>query len=93
MASSDPLRYQFLYMQLYQNLLFLISDTLSLLPSLCLTHTPKLSLNLFLRYFIAGGLCASLSHGVAVPFDVVKTRLQTSNEGEFKSTNVISGKY
>ena len=29
------------------------------------------------RYFAAGGLCASFSHGVATPVDVVKTRQQT----------------
>ena len=26
------------------------------------------------RYFLAGGVACSFSHGVAVPFDVVKTR-------------------
>ena len=29
------------------------------------------------RYFFAGGLCASLSHALATPIDVVKTRLMT----------------
>ena len=29
------------------------------------------------RYFAAGGLCASISHAVATPIDVVKTRQQT----------------
>lgn len=43
------------------------------------------------RYFLAGGICCSFSHGVAVPFDVVKTRLQTSSAAEFVDTNVISG--
>ena len=43
------------------------------------------------RYFLAGGICCSFSHGVAVPFDVVKTRLQTSSAAEFIDTNVISG--
>lgn len=43
------------------------------------------------RYFLAGGICASFSHGIAVPFDVVKTRLQTSTTAEFLDTNVISG--
>lgn len=33
-----------------------------------------------LRYFVAGGTCASVSHAAAVPIDVVKTRLQTSPE-------------
>ena len=29
------------------------------------------------RYFLAGGLCAALSHALATPVDVVKTRQQT----------------
>ena len=29
------------------------------------------------RYFVAGGLCASISHALATPVDVVKTRQQT----------------
>ena len=28
------------------------------------------------RYFLAGGLCASISHALACPIDVVKTRQQ-----------------
>ena len=32
------------------------------------------------RYFIAGGGCASISHGIATPFDVVKTRIQTATD-------------
>ena len=29
------------------------------------------------RYFIAGGTCAAISHGVTTPIDVVKTRIQS----------------
>ena len=29
------------------------------------------------RYFLAGGLCASISHALACPIDVIKTRQQT----------------
>ena len=29
------------------------------------------------RYFIAGGGCASISHGLATPFDVIKTKIQS----------------
>ena len=35
---------------------------------------------LYWRIFLAGGVCASISHGWAVPLDVVKTRLQTDPE-------------
>ena len=43
----------------------------------------------YARYFLAGGICASFSHGVAIPFDVVKTRLQTGVSTEFDSSNVF----
>ena len=33
-----------------------------------------------LRYFAAGGLCAAISHSIATPIDVVKTRKQTVAE-------------
>jgi hypothetical protein len=32
------------------------------------------------RYFLAGSICCSFSHGVSVPFDVLKTRKQVSTE-------------
>ena len=28
------------------------------------------------RYFVAGGACAAFSHGIATPFDVIKTKMQ-----------------
>ena len=32
------------------------------------------------RYFLAGGVACSFSHGVSVPFDVIKTRIQLNPE-------------
>ena len=32
------------------------------------------------RYFVAGGLCASISHGWTTPLDVIKTKMQQSPE-------------
>ena len=32
------------------------------------------------RYFVAGGTCAAISHGITTPIDVVKTRIQSSPE-------------
>jgi len=36
------------------------------------------------RYFVAGGTCAAISHGITCPIDVVKTRMQ-SNPEKYKS--------
>ena len=41
------------------------------------------------RYFLAGGTCASVSHGITVPIDVVKTRLQTEPEKYVAEEGVI----
>lgn len=30
------------------------------------------------RYFVAGGTCAAISHGITTPIDVVKTRIQSN---------------
>jgi len=40
------------------------------------------------RYFLAGGLCASFSHGITTPIDVVKTRIQ-SDPQKYGSLGVV----
>lgn len=30
------------------------------------------------RFFVAGGTCAAISHGITTPIDVVKTRIQAN---------------
>lgn len=37
-------------------------------------------LSYYLKYFLAGGICCTISHTISVPFDVVKTRKQVSPE-------------
>eukprot|EP00527_Entomoneis_sp_CCMP2396_P009280 CAMPEP_0198138346 /NCGR_PEP_ID=MMETSP1443-20131203/1744_1 /TAXON_ID=186043 /ORGANISM="Entomoneis sp., Strain CCMP2396" /LENGTH=336 /DNA_ID=CAMNT_0043800075 /DNA_START=185 /DNA_END=1195 /DNA_ORIENTATION=- len=34
--------------------------------------------SLDIRYFIAGGTCAAISHGITTPIDVVKTKIQSN---------------
>ena len=50
-------------------------------PSLLLSNplllASAVSLQDAARYFFAGGICCCISHGVTVPIDVVKTRMQT----------------
>jgi solute carrier family 25 phosphate transporter 3 len=45
------------------------------------------------RYFLAGGICAAFSHGITVPIDVVKTKIQTCPEvydrGMIKATKKV----
>jgi len=42
------------------------------------------------RYFLAGGLCASISHGISVPFDVIKTRIQLQPKSSSSSSSPSS---
>ena len=39
-----------------------------------------LNMELVSKYFLAGGVSCSISHGLSVPFDVVKTRKQVSKD-------------
>ena len=43
-------------------------------------HFQFLSSNTHLKYFLAGGVCASMSHAIAVPVDVIKVRMQSFPE-------------
>lgn len=50
--------------------------------SLSMISAVEPSVHVPLTYFLAGGLCACISHAAAIPIDVVKTRQQTSQELE-----------
>ena len=40
------------------------------------------------RFFLSGGLCASISHGITTPIDVVKTRIQ-SDPQKYKGLDIV----
>lgn len=40
------------------------------------------------RYFVAGGTCAAISHGITTPIDVIKTKKQS--DIKYKNMNMIS---
>ena len=46
--------------------------------------------NIDYRFFVAGGSCAAISHGITTPIDVVKTKIQAApqkyNKGMLKAT-------
>ncbi|KAL3791403.1 hypothetical protein ACHAW5_005777 [Stephanodiscus triporus] len=41
------------------------------------------------RYFVAGGTCAAISHGITTPIDVVKTRMQ-SNPDRYRTVHATA---
>lgn len=45
--------------------------------------------SLDIRYFVAGGTCAAISHGITTPIDVIKTKIQ-SNPTKYKNKGMIS---
>jgi solute carrier family 25 phosphate transporter 3 len=48
------------------------------------TPAASIASSIDFRYFVAGGSCAAISHGITCPIDVVKTRMQ-SNPEKYKS--------
>ncbi|KAJ7600735.1 mitochondrial carrier domain-containing protein [Mycena floridula] len=50
---------------------------------------PQFTLQDYGRFFVAGGLCATLSHGAMTPIDVVKTRIQI--DPSYKGLGFVSG--
>lgn len=45
-----------------------------------------ISLNRFFQFFMAGGICAFITHAACTPIDVVKTRMQTQ-QGRYNGMN------
>jgi hypothetical protein len=41
--------------------------------------------NIDYRYFVAGGTCAAISHGITTPIDVVKTKIQANPDVSYVS--------
>lgn len=66
------------------NIFALISVTAAGLAGLIFLLISKSAIEGSWRYFAAGGICASFSHAVATPIDVIKTRQQV-DEGNFVS--------
>lgn len=42
-----------------------------------------LSMLRFCQFFVAGGVCAFVTHAACTPIDVVKTRMQTTHQGKY----------
>jgi hypothetical protein len=66
------------------NIFALISVTAAGLAGMIFLLISKSAIEGSWRYFAAGGICASFSHAVATPIDVIKTRQQV-DEGNFVS--------
>lgn len=50
---------------------------------------PNFSVSDYSKFFSAGAICCTLSHGLMTPLDVVKTRVQVDDA--FKGMNLIRG--
>jgi len=68
-------------LQSFQSLLTLLSIVFHVTSA---TSAASIASSIDYRYFVAGGGCAAISHGITTPIDVVKTRMQ-SNPDKYKS--------
>eukprot|EP00581_Thalassiosira_minuscula_P009569 CAMPEP_0183703936 /NCGR_PEP_ID=MMETSP0737-20130205/1470_1 /TAXON_ID=385413 /ORGANISM="Thalassiosira miniscula, Strain CCMP1093" /LENGTH=366 /DNA_ID=CAMNT_0025930743 /DNA_START=146 /DNA_END=1246 /DNA_ORIENTATION=+ len=68
-------------LQSLQGLLTLLSIIIHVTSA---TSAASIASSIDYRYFVAGGSCAAISHGITTPIDVVKTRMQ-SNPEKYKS--------
>jgi len=67
-------------LQSFQSLLTLLSFVFHVTSA---TSAASIASSIDYRYFVAGGSCAAISHGITTPIDVVKTRMQ-SNPAKYK---------
>ncbi|KAK3690165.1 mitochondrial phosphate carrier protein [Podospora appendiculata] len=56
-------------------------------PSLPAVHAPTFTASDYLKFFGAGAMAATLTHGAATPIDVVKTRIQVDDA--MKGLNMV----
>ena len=69
-------------MKSFQSLLVISVGVLASIPSSASTNAGSAALqalkDMDYRYFVAGGTCAAISHGITTPIDVVKTKIQAN---------------
>eukprot|EP01038_Epipyxis_sp_PR26KG_P008067 gene8067-10930_t len=85
---KDNLSCYFTYTSFLASLLLLLSSPNPVTATTGVTiGLDSIQIINYWKYFIAGGICASFSHGITVPIDVIKTRIQTAGTDEVNEEN------